>query len=209
MRIALFVLLFLVSALAINTLPKALRTTRTTHAPAPAPIKAARLSIVGILSNNHQICTGFIAQGKVITAGHCVDDGASLAASLYDGRIVPLRVEAHIKDWPKNDYAILAADGLPRGLTIGNTPDEGDDVWAWMMPLGWKKPVLSKGSFCGTISGYEGLDGMLYTSINGAPGASGSPILNEQGEVVAILVGGFDVDAALTGTIVVRPPKLS
>lgn len=181
----------------------------------PFAVVNARQYVVAILENGRQICTGFIASGFVVTAGHCVEKGNTYGARLDNGNEVELKPIASASRWPNTDVAYLRPNRpLPNGLSIITTaPDIGADLWAWQMPRGWGQPLLAQGIYEGVIRSSDvdeqEINGMHYSSINAAPGASGSPVLDSNGRVRFILVGGFSPDVGLTGTLLILPTQLA
>ena len=203
---------------------------------APQAVLGLRGSVVQILetktdkgvAGTRAICTGTVValpEGRrILTAGHCVlgADGkkSSGTLSLLDdkGRVWPMKLERAELDWPRNDYAVfgsIAQYVLPALKVAKVAPQIGDDVFSWSGPLGLA-PMLFHGEISGELHAPYDADaesrvaGMVFSSnLMVAPGASGSAVLNSQGEVTGILVGGFGSSVKLAGAFFSNlPPAL-
>lgn len=167
------------------------------------------------------ICTGTavnLPEGpRILTAGHCTlpendkdttFDHATLSLLDYRGHVWPMRLERAELDWPRNDYAVFrsaAAYMLPALKVAKTQPKIGDDVYSWSGPMGLAL-MLFHGEMSGALhTPYDEesearVGGMTFSSnLMVAGGASGSAVLNPQGEVTGILVGGFGVAVKLSG----------
>ena len=196
----------------------------------PAAVLSARQSAVQILwakkGKQHAICSGAVISlpegPRVVTAGHCALEpeliGGTFAALDAQGHIWPLRLERAAFQWPQRDYAVFnsAAEYLLPALKVSSRAYViGSDCYSWSGPAG-----LNIMLFHGEVTGQlhtptdpvgEAADGGMWYSasllITG--GASGSSVLDENGDVLGLLVGGFDLKTKLGGAFFapLPPPR--
>ena len=135
--------------------------------------------------------TGFVvAEGRVLTNNHVVDDCARMVARGAEGERVSARVLATD---PRRDLALLAVPreiGPP--LTFRDQPPlrRGETVVTYGFPL---SGLLSSGPTLttGDVSALAGLrDNPTNVQISAPvqPGNSGGPLLDSQGHVVGVVV---------------------
>jgi len=166
-------------------------------------------------------CSGAVVRlergARVVSAGHCVDGREKLAYSAldYQGKMHDLTLEQFEMNWPKQDYAIFASaatDTLPALNVAAEHPGIGQDVYSWSGPMGLGL-MLFHGEVSGQLStphdpGGDEIAGMWYSSnLLTDQGASGSVVLNDKGEAVSILVGGFNTEIKLAGAFFAPLPK--
>ncbi|MBX9878892.1 MAG: serine protease [Candidatus Obscuribacterales bacterium] len=157
--------------------------------------------------------TGFFisSDGILVTNYHVAHIKCDLSAQWPDGRKVSLRKIAENK---KADLAILKIDS-PEPMRVTALSLANDDVLpnekltALGYPNQWNALHLSPGellksgkrkdflpnSTCPSVKGVRQSLSIMQTSCHEAPGASGSPVLNETGEVVGINFAGPSPDA--------------
>lgn len=135
--------------------------------------------------------TGFVvADGRVLTNNHVIDDCARVVARGAEGERVPARVLATDR---RRDLAVLA---VPReigpALTFRDQPPlrRGESVVTYGFPL---SGLLSSGPTLttGDVSALAGLrDDPTHLQISAPvqPGNSGGPLLDSQGNVVGVVV---------------------
>ncbi len=121
-----------------------------------------------------------------MTAGHvCEPDTLYTLKGVSDQSSIVLRVVVD-SDAPGPDVCIMQTLTVPETpLRIATNVDYGEPVHYVGSPLA----TLRAGNaplFRGTATGMD-VDGNLLVSIPGYPGASGSAITNERGEVVGLL----------------------
>lgn len=160
-------------------------------------------------------CSGAWLEGKVITAGHCVEGNVHPLIQMVDGYVYEGTVERAVKAWPIGDYAVVRVDIAPNlypSLERGDGLQYGESLYAWSGPWGIGT-LLLQGNYAGRVNEDMSLPndvrGMHYTDMNAAGGSSGSLVLNEEGKVEAILVGAFGEDnrtLRLTGSLLVELP---
>jgi putative serine protease PepD len=147
--------------------------------------------------------TGFFisADGRVVTNHHVIEGAALVTASLSDGR--SLEVEGIVADDPARDIAIIKVKGGPFApLVLGESASlrVGDEIAVVGSPLGLSA-TLSSGIVSAVREkgpeqvGQDKDDRLASWGIQVtapiSPGSSGSPIMNRNGEVVAVAVGMF------------------
>lgn len=150
--------------------------------------------------------SGFLisATGLVATNHHVAGNATSLKLSFPKvGKDFPAKLL--LKD-PNNDLAILQIDGfslasisqteLPYGFKRTRTVSMGDPVYTIGYPL---TPVLGRNAKYtnGTISSKSGIgDDMVHLQINAPiqPGNSGSPLFDESGNVIGVVVASLNAE---------------
>jgi serine protease Do len=145
------------------------------------------------------IGSGFVmtADGLVVTNHHVVDNAEKLEVKLHDGRMYVAKV---LGSDPATDLALIRLEGAkdlkPAALGNSGALSVGDWVLAIGSPMGLEQTatagiVSAKGR--GSLGLYANsyID-FLQTDASIAPGSSGGPLFNMNGEVVGIntAVGG-------------------
>ncbi|MEO1173419.1 MAG: S1C family serine protease [Myxococcota bacterium] len=144
--------------------------------------------------------TGFFVfeDGWIVTNHHVIDGAQGATAVLADDR--KLRVEGVLARSVADDLAIVKVEGtdfptLPLGES--ETLSQGEKVVVVGGPLG-----LAGSLSVGIVSAIraDGVEEGVRGNISGpriqitaaiAPGSSGSPVVNEQGQVIGVAVSGF------------------
>lgn len=172
-----------------------------------------RRSTVRIVDGRRGLGSGVIwdAGGNVITNAH-VASGASAAVELWDGR--QERAEVVSRD-PRRDLAELRIRATDLAAAeIGSSADlrVGEMVIAVGNPLGFSG-ALTRGVVYG-IGPLPGLSALSWVQadIRLAPGNSGGPLANAQGQVIGIntmIAGGLGL-AIPSGTVqrFAHPPRV-
>jgi S1-C subfamily serine protease len=128
--------------------------------------------------------------GYWLTAAHCVDD-PRLEYRIMDEVVVVMVVDV------AHDLAILSTPTVRAGATLKlatKAPvfnsDEQEQVRVAGYPLGYETPFLTHGFLTNPALT---LDGQVFAifQLVGAPGNSGSPIVNNKDEVVSVLQIGW------------------
>ena len=131
--------------------------------------------------------TGFLvsSDGKLITNHHVIENAASAVAKAENGGMFP--VEGVLADDPKNDLVLLKLKGkdLPF-LTLGNSDkiEVGTRIAVIGSPLGLEG-TLSEG-IISAVRNLFGDQSWLQITAAISPGSSGSPVLNEKGQVIGV-----------------------
>ena len=182
MKAFLFALLF--------TLPGCGLFRYTPPQPAEAP-QAPEVDVIARAINNTvrlvdedtiTFCSGVMAEGVVISAHHCIEDGKPFVIETRDGKEYQGLVAF---TWPNRDLAILTAVGLKMKDTVPLADDPvvlGQRI-VWMgFPLG---RTFQLG--VGVVSNDSPNE--TYFDIQGQiiPGNSGGPVFNEFGRLVGII----------------------
>lgn len=142
-------------------------------------------SVVTIETDNY-VCTGFIVGRDLIaTAGHCVILPAKSSTVLFPDDIrVPYKVLAYESPDPgEADWALLMADTGTRPVYRLNAllPYPGESI----THIGHPNATRAQYSVFGFVLGSSGTTISLGTTAVG--GESGSPVLNNEGQVVGII----------------------
>ncbi len=171
-------------------------------------VERAQPSIVQVSVNRRGGGTGIIWQedGRIITNNHVVpSDNLNIRVLLSDGRTFDAKV---LQRNPRLDLAILQVHGENlQALPLGNLTKlrVGEWVFAIGHPLGERWVVTA-----GIVSGRSTLkfeDGRTTEYIKSdvllAPGNSGGPLLNADGEVVGInaMIFGGDLSVSIPSNV--------
>lgn len=161
---------------------------------------------------DHFLCTGFLVRPTLlITNYHCLEksvefnlnkDNCSDIVPSFDfdrspfTPTPPLRrcIKVENKAVAPDDLAALRLDGpapgAPRALQLASSDTTTDPVTIIEHPFGLPTMVTR----CSLGTGFSGVK--IYHDCNSAGGASGSPILNKDGDVIAIHSNGYAKDDA-------------
>jgi S1-C subfamily serine protease len=133
--------------------------------------------------------TGFLVDGKgyLLTNAHVVKNATVVEVvntlGAYQARIIQLDRQADLALLKIEDTSYHAFNGLPYGISRTGA-DLGDDVFT----LGYPRPdiVYGKG-YCSAETGFQGDTTTFQLTIAANPGNSGTPVLNNDGEVIGIV----------------------
>ena len=130
----------------------------------------------------------FVTQDLIITNHHVISGQESVIVKLANGKKVPAQV---LRKNQKRDVALLRVS-VPNKKYFKlkkELPDQGDDVIVIGTPL---KESNSSTMTSGIVSAIRNMDGLVYiqSDVSIQPGNSGGPMLNKNGEVIGITVGG-------------------
>ncbi len=122
--------------------------------------------------------------GIIVTNQHVVENARSIKIQFEDGRVL---YSDDIHTFDNADIALLNLDtqDLPHiTLQTDTILEPGDIVSVIGNPMGFKQVILQ-----GPIMGYytTGDIPIMLLDINCQPGNSGSPVINQQGQVIAIV----------------------
>ncbi len=150
--------------------------------------------------------SGFILteDGYVVTNYHVVEDGTSIAVTLYNGSTYSAELVGYDEI---DDVAVLKieAEGLS-AVTIGSSDDlaVGDQVVAIGNPLGELTSTLTGGYISGkerSVSTDGSVINMLQTDCAINSGNSGGPLFNMKGEVVGITTAKYSGETSSGASI--------
>jgi len=133
--------------------------------------------------------TGFLIDGKgyLITAAHVVRGATRLKVQNpigeYDAHIVQLDPHADLALLKINDTSYHPFNGLPYGISK-TSAELGEELFT----LGYPRPdiVYNKG-YLSARTGYQGDTTTYQITIAANPGNSGTPVLNNDGDVIGIV----------------------
>jgi putative serine protease PepD len=132
--------------------------------------------------------------GVILTAAHVVRDAYQFDVTLRDGRVftstVSMAADNMDVGFIKIDYVATPV------LRFSTEPVElGQTVFIFGHPLGWMNNwSVTKGIVSNTSRDTEGFFGrwnVIQSDSASWPGNSGGPVVNENGEIVGVLVGGI------------------
>jgi S1-C subfamily serine protease len=153
-------------------------------------------SVVAVGSSQTKIVAGgtgsiISPDGYILTNRHVVADNSlqsygNFQVTLYDGRTLPGRLVGFVEN--TLDVAVIKVDasGLP-AIEFGDssTLQEGQSLLSIGHPGGYGNWLVTGGEFLRRVK-----SGIL-TNIPSGAGGSGSPIVNLQGQMVALLNAGY------------------
>ena len=133
--------------------------------------------------------TGFLVDGKgyLLTNAHVVRNATVVEVQntlgTYQARIIQLDRQADLALLKIEDTSYHAFNGLPYGISKAGA-DLGDELFT----LGYPRPdiVYGKG-YCSAETGFQGDTTTFQLTIAANPGNSGTPVLNNEGEVIGIV----------------------
>ena len=173
-------------------------------------IKKVQASIVQIRNEGRGIGTGIIwsADGYVITNHHVVPtDKSTIQVHLSDDRLLEAKV---IDRHPKQDLAMLriAADNL-QAASVGDSSKLRVGEWVFAIGNPWgQRGVVTAGIVSGISATKENGDDSprryIKSDVHLAPGNSGGPLLDAEGEVIGInaMIFGGDLAVAIPSNVV-------
>jgi len=142
--------------------------------------------------------------GIILTAGHVVDGADRFEITLRDGTVLESTVSMRGDNL---DVGFIKVD-LPEGMTVETLAWDNDPVYltepVYIMghPLGWMNNwTISKGILSNLGRDCEGFFGqflMLQADAASYPGNSGGPVIDMEGEIVGVLVGGIGGEECLS-----------
>ncbi|MBW2279466.1 MAG: trypsin-like peptidase domain-containing protein [Deltaproteobacteria bacterium] len=147
-------------------------------------------------------CFGVSPDGLVLTADHTVGEATQVRVRWADGTQAAARVKRRI---PERDVALLSVDRKDLAWLPLAHPEQvrmGDRVFTIGFParrmLG-DDPKFADGAISGETRGPDD-ELLLVTSVPTQAGNSGSPLVNEAGQVVGLLIGSASHGAFLKWT---------
>ncbi len=134
--------------------------------------------------------TGFIIseEGYIVTNNHVVDGSDGLQIIFYDGSST---IGTLVGTDPRTDLALIKVDGgVPGVVPLGDSDAlrPGEEVVAIGSALGDYNSTVTAGVVSGLGRQLDDLDNLVQHDAPINPGNSGGPLLNMNGEVVAVNV---------------------
>ena len=135
-------------------------------------------------------CSGFFIGEKVLVSNlHCLRNAVRYVGShnvqAFKEGVVPLGIRRVLARSEEHDLVILEVEGSRRGASVTlNYPKSGDRVYG----VGYPHGILR--SFGGRYYNLRYMGPHIFTAVPGVydiGGMSGSPIFNEEGQVVGII----------------------
>ena len=133
--------------------------------------------------------TGFLVDGRgyLLTNAHIVKNATVVAVQNtlgeYQARIIQLDRQADLALLKIEDTTYHAFNGLPYGISKAGA-DLGDDLFT----LGYPRPTIVYGKgYLSAETGFQGDTTAFQLTIAANPGNSGTPVLNNDGEVIGIV----------------------
>ncbi|HXF82279.1 MAG TPA: serine protease [bacterium] len=154
------------------------------------PLEAKRA--LAMVDTGGAVGTAFaVSATAALTACHVVRGAAAIQLHFWAAdRRLPGRL---VLCNERHDVALIAV-AVPDGTTTlplsDAHPAPGDRVWVWGYPLATRispEPSLSQG----VVSARGATAGTVALDVSAGPGSSGGPVLNDEGQVVGILLGGW------------------
>lgn len=139
--------------------------------------------------------TGFAVDAHtLVTNRHVIADTKELQVTTYDGRTIDVTAASATS---VADLAIVTTEQSIEGFSAlaQQDPVEGDTITVIGYPLGGKLTTVT-GVVLGSIADPLGaaLGEVMVTTAPVEPGSSGSPVLNESGEVVGVIYAKNESD---------------
>lgn len=164
-------------------------------AQAPRNLRDATFSL---MEDGRAVCTAFAANDQLYSAGHCAKKSSgeiyAYRASTNERYVIKLVRAKYV--WPLHDTAVFSFVGEHPSTQLQITdivPQIGEPIWSMVGPQGMS-PFLSAGIYSGRAlmadEPANDTNGMYCITSVAAPGASGSPVVDQKGRVWGILVGG-------------------
>jgi serine protease Do len=133
--------------------------------------------------------TGFLIDGKgyLITSAHVVKGATQIdvqnTLGEYNARIIHMDLDADIAVLKIDDTAYHAFNGLPYGISR-----TGGELGEELFTLGYPRPEIVYGKgYMSAVTGFQGDTTDFQLTIAANPGNSGTPVLNNDGEVIGII----------------------
>lgn len=157
----------------------------------PAPYLQAKSALV-LVETSGGTGSGFAVSAHLVaTACHVIKGAAAIQLHFWAGKATAAGRQVLCDE--RTDVAFIETR-LPEGTAIlefaASPPAQGVQIWVWGYPLG-TTIALEPSVAAGIVSATETANGFLALSVSGAPGNSGGPVVNAEGQVVGILVGSW------------------
>jgi serine protease Do len=165
-----------------------------------------RGAVVTIFANAGQGSGFAVGKGDhVLTAAHVVAGSKFVKMTTVDGK--QHYGEVVRSNAPRDLALIKLGQGTLKPLAIvAAVPEAGDEVYAVGSPMGDK---FSMSVTKGVVSGLRTEEGRDYlqSDVNVLPGSSGGPLLDTQGNVVGVTLGGVSLAGTPAGMNFFTPAR--
>ena len=167
-------------------------TASTAGARPRGPMSRALDNTVALTDAGRIYCTGFVSDGYVVTAAHCVEGEVVVTVERRDGKSISMRVDAYAAE---QDVARLSplSGTLGRGIPLARkAPGYGDEVFVLGHSGGDRYPYsLTRGivSHPRRVMGADDMSaGMVWMHHDAQQigGNSGGPVMNSRGQIVGV-----------------------
>jgi S1-C subfamily serine protease len=132
--------------------------------------------------------------GTIMTARHVVEGADYFEITLRDGRTFVTDVSLAANNLDVG-FIKIEVEGVPCLCFSESDPLLGEDVWLYGHPLGDRNGwSVTKGIVSNVERDCEGFFGefmMIQSDAASWPGNSGGPVINQNGQIVGVLVGGI------------------
>ena len=172
---------------------------------------AAKPAIVQVRTEGRGGGTGIIIDedGRMLTNNHVVArDDAKVEVLLADGRSFPAAV---LQRNPRLDLALLKIEGDNlKTLPLGDSTKLRVGEWVFAIGHPWGQRWVVTAGIVSSIRTAKLADDLtthfIQSDVGLAPGNSGGPLLNADGQVVGInaMIFGGDLSVAIPGSVVSR-----
>lgn len=131
-------------------------------------------------------CTAWkLSEGFVMTAGHCCEDAKTVTYTARGQHAVPGAEFKVVFDNDNHDVCVMSGKVLGAPIRLARMdPPIGQAVWTAGFPR--TEFLISSGYWSGRTE-----EGMAKASVAVFGGASGSPVMNSDGEAVGVLVAFY------------------
>ena len=189
-----FVLLIVATGFRAFSMPPLEFLTQSRELAQNPEIRELRESVV-VVSAGSSRGTGFNidSTGLIVTNYHVISDARVVSVSFIGGDLYHVR---EITSFPEIDIALLriAGEDIPLvELETERIPRFGDEVLIIGNPMGFTR-IINEGRIIGTtrLSGWNSEVLMIQGDIH--QGSSGSPVFNDEGNVVAVVFATLRAD---------------
>lgn len=139
----------------------------------------------------------YVGNGLILTAGHVVEDANHFEVTFEDGCVYESIITYGEELSDVGFIRIEDANGIDYTPVVFDTRElsRGEDVWILGSPYGTDflftltKGIISNVTI--TCDGFFGEKPIFMTDAASYPGNSGGPVVDVDGEIIGILVGGY------------------
>lgn len=150
--------------------------------------RALENTVALVTDTGRVYCSGFISEGYILTAAHCVEGDVVVSVRNRGGITIVVRVASYNETQDVAALAPLAGRFGPGIPVAGTSPDYGDEVFV----LGHSKGELEYSLTRGIVSHPRRLDGLsadmvwMQHDAGSVGGNSGGPVMDSRGRIVGL-----------------------